>query len=1246
MTENQKILINDSGTQKNIRLTFPNHEINDIENNRVYLDGMSLEESLFDGDNLTFGKCNASLFKIKVADFTEDIKDAEMDVYVTFANPDTAVTSLTVPFGKYIVQSAERTSDRRWRDITAIDFMSKFDVDIADWYNSTLYPTSATTHTIAEIRTALCQHIGVTQASVTLINDSLVVGKTIEPSSLNARDFLQNICEVNGCFGHFDWNGVMQYISLEATHGLYPSVSLYPSTSLYPRRVTNESGITNENISVFRNCDYKDYDVEQIDSVAIMKEDGSLAVHYDVNPNYKNRYNIVGNVLLYEFSTSELQAIAQTIFDKISDCAYRPNQTVIFSGIYMPLGQPYSVDTRIINENTVIDTSFTSFILKRQINGIQAMFQTLEADGSQYQPDISTNDVLTEIKIQKGKSAKYERDFEHLSLEFADFEAETEAQFVITANKIESTVAKTQNKAWLEEHPIGTPITIKYKGYGLPLYSTSPELNPYTNFTLNDLYLNVETGKVYKLTDVSAVVGRYDFTWTYQYDLTSIQDETYSRIEQTAESVKSTVANAQNTWIEEYPIGTPISIKFRGYGSPKANMSADELDEYYPNIEVGDNYLNVYTGNVVTVHAISTLHDGTIFVEWWNVGRLTSEKDEMYSTIEQTAEGITTTVAKTQNIWLEEQPIGTAITIKYRGYGSPVGKAFSYLSLRDLYLDVDNGYVYKMTDLNNQTWTYQYTLTTTQSHTETQISQTNNQIVLKADANGNMVLVELGANPSTGTSFTVKADDISLEGKTIDLTADDITIQSNHFTVDEFGNTHIEGDGVYKVTEERYPESNDGYKADITSQYVNKTYRGKYAPNETLPSGGQNQFLVVMDAYNRWHSVGNTTTYIKLDGYVNPNSQSSPYPPSQQYEFQYYIDLSNGKYYLCYNGSQGYEWFLGGICEYLTDMGTIRTYSTLNDEWIRVTNTYVYPNTSVFDINGTDGLTIDTPQFKIDKGSAELKGSISIGNGAFNVDEDGNLSINDSFTVDNQGNLNINDKFTIDKNGNAVADSLTVEDGTITGGTINGTDISGVDIQTETLTIKDQFDLHYYETEEGYTYKRKSATFTGHSTSGDEDRTVLRLDLGDAYEGNGVLSVIGDRSVFNCDVYAESYNNLSDGRTKENIEQLSQEYEKAYYEIQPIVFNYIGKTERELGMIAQDIESLLIKHNINKNNCFIKKIPDEKLGMKYTLDYTKFIPYNIHMIQKQHNEINNLKEELATLKEQVAFLMGKEQRNG
>ena len=519
-TDNQKAIINNDRTTKYVTLTFPNTNIADIGADKIYQESMSLEESLFDSDNLQFGKCNSSLFKIKVADFTDNIDNAEIDVTITFTHE--TLGSVVVPFGKYLVQSVERTSDRRWRIITATDFMTKFDVDISNWYNNTLYPTSQTTRTVKYIREALCSYIGVDYEDVTLVNDNLVVGKTIEPTSLSGRELLQYCCEVNCCFGHFDWEGTLQWVTV------------------------NTSSMESITSYVEGCCDYADFDVKGVNTVEIIKEDGGIGALFQSDRvisgiELENKYCVTGNPLLFGYNQTELTSLAEILQVNMYPLSYRPTTTKVFSMVYMPLGQYLAINATYIDGSTIQNNTFYTFLIKREIKGIQALFQNIIAEGNEYLPETQSS-LINEYKILLGKSAKYKRDIESLESEFTDFETETNSKFIQTSNEITSTVGKMQT-VWVEEHPIGTTVSIKYKNYGIPQSTVATENveSLYPNYAINDLYLNIDTGKVYKLTATSISGNNTLFTWVEQYTLTSKDTATNAKFIITDESITAAV---------------------------------------------------------------------------------------------------------------------------------------------------------------------------------------------------------------------------------------------------------------------------------------------------------------------------------------------------------------------------------------------------------------------------------------------------------------------------------------------------------------------------------------------------------------------------------------------------------------------------------------------------------------------------------------------------------------------------------
>lgn len=88
------------------------------------------------------------------------------------------------------------------------------------------------------------------------------------------------------------------------------------------------------------------------------------------------------------------------------------------------------------------------------------------------------------------------------------------------------------------------------------------------------------------------------------------------------------------------------------------------------------------------------------------------------------------------------------------------------------------------------------------TETSTRFEQTDSQIVLKVDSQGNLAEVMLGADADNGTVFKVKSGNISMTaeqaislmaGGTIDLKGKSIKITSDNFTVDANGNAYFGG---------------------------------------------------------------------------------------------------------------------------------------------------------------------------------------------------------------------------------------------------------------------------------------------------------------------------------------------------------------------------------------------------------------------------------------------------------------------
>lgn len=369
---------------------------------QICAETLSLTENLSSGSNIVWGSCEAAKFVVTVADVDEEIEGREFTATLSIGDYKMA-------YGIYVVDSVVKQADRRKRKITAYDRMIKFDVDVSDWYHA-MYPTDDTTHTIQELRDSLCEHIGVPQQQTVLINDEMVVGKTISPESLCGRDVLKAICEINGVFGHFDRTGMLTYISLQDT-GLYPSDTLYPGDDLYP-----QSGwAAAEELEYYKTITYEDYLIDGIDRVQVRQEDGDIGA---VVGSGSNAYIVEGNFLAYGLGSADLTKLAWSIYDSIAGKTYRPAKIVSYAMPWIEVGDGLRAITT--------DTEIATFVLTRTMSGIQAMMDTVEAKGTKTQGQ--SFGVENEIIQLKGKTAVIVKQVDEVSSTLSDLEKETTSQ--------------------------------------------------------------------------------------------------------------------------------------------------------------------------------------------------------------------------------------------------------------------------------------------------------------------------------------------------------------------------------------------------------------------------------------------------------------------------------------------------------------------------------------------------------------------------------------------------------------------------------------------------------------------------------------------------------------------------------------------------------------------------------------------------------------------------------------------------
>lgn len=406
---------------------------------RAFTD-MTINESLSSSENLEFGSCEATQINLMVIGVSENVKGSEMTVYQTldgiypasdlYPGNDVFPSGYTMPLGKYIVQSAERQPDTKYREIVALDFMILFDVNVIDWYNSLPFPL-----TLRDFRSSLCRHIGVTEyVPDYLPNDDIKIYKTIEAAELMGRDVLIACEQLNGVFGHFDRNGVLQHITLQPNYCLMPAVDLYPGTDVYPVLPGEMNDqVYDERIDPYLciSCQFEEYTVQSIDKVQIRQEEGDIGAIYGTGSNC---LTVEGNFLAFGKTAAELEQIAMGIYGMVNGRQYIPYECNLKGLPYMEVGDAELLDFG--------GESIVSYIVKRTLKGIYALKDTHSATGEEIRS--TEHNVNTEIIQLKGKAAILKRNVEEVSAELFDFEKDTSAKFAITAEQISAEVKRAQ----------------------------------------------------------------------------------------------------------------------------------------------------------------------------------------------------------------------------------------------------------------------------------------------------------------------------------------------------------------------------------------------------------------------------------------------------------------------------------------------------------------------------------------------------------------------------------------------------------------------------------------------------------------------------------------------------------------------------------------------------------------------------------------------------------------------------------
>lgn len=413
-------LFKKDSTDKQLIITFDGGQ---ITNDDLFSGSFELEESLCSDPVLRFGSCEASRVKFKAANIFQPLAGQELTISMILDGH----TDDPFMLGRYRVSSDRPTADRKHREIVAYDAMQDIiSAEVSDWYN-TLLPQPDSAMTLREFRCSFISHFGLAEKDANLVNDSMVVRRTVTPAELSGKDVITAICEINGCFGHIGRDGQFCYVMLpKYVRGLYPADDLYPSADLYPR----QPHTTRIDRSYYINCKYEDYLAREITKLQIRQEGNDVGA---VAGEEGNCYIVEDNFLVYGMGAAEMGTVADNLLSVITDVSYRPFSADCDGNPCLEVGDA----VRFTTKYDIVE----SYILQRRLKGIQALRDTCEAEGDEvYKEEVnSTNRSIVQLK---GKTNVLERNVEQMRSTITDTENSLQSKIEQTAESITSTVEK------------------------------------------------------------------------------------------------------------------------------------------------------------------------------------------------------------------------------------------------------------------------------------------------------------------------------------------------------------------------------------------------------------------------------------------------------------------------------------------------------------------------------------------------------------------------------------------------------------------------------------------------------------------------------------------------------------------------------------------------------------------------------------------------------------------------------------
>lgn len=358
-TVTKDLLITDGVVTVNIDEYTITDDTVTITNPDLESESFELHQSLNSEDQLIFGSCESAYisFVFHPSTTISTLVGKTLKVYVIPDHHPSRILQL----GVFKVQEDKLTNNRKARKVVAYDAMYDIlNTDMADWYNEIafrqLIPGLEPAVSMSAFRNFFLQYFQIEIEETTLVNDNIVLHKTINPDQLSGADIIKAICEINGVFGQITNEGKFRFVELV-------------------KDIREESEeVTDLEVEHYIDVEYADYDSKAITGVRIITNEDIQGLGSREEP--KNFYVINGNFLIADYKGSALVGVAKKLLTKIINRYYQP---LTVNAIGNPVHEVGDAIKVILTDGTELPT----YILERTLKGIQGLRDTYTAQGEE-----------------------------------------------------------------------------------------------------------------------------------------------------------------------------------------------------------------------------------------------------------------------------------------------------------------------------------------------------------------------------------------------------------------------------------------------------------------------------------------------------------------------------------------------------------------------------------------------------------------------------------------------------------------------------------------------------------------------------------------------------------------------------------------------------------------------------------------------------------------------------------------------